>query len=233
MISRFSNTILVSLSNLSRAIERPFKKIHRPLLIRELKNHNCTSIKSIVSNEGPIVSLTSFDKRLSAVYLAIESIGRALILPSRITLWLEKDVEALIPDSLKRLERRGLEIRFTDDFGPHKKHYPEIMPERDLDLPFIRADDDILYPRNWLKILMNSHEKEPEVILCYRAHTIRFSNTDELESYANWKPCHSLLASHSHFSTGCFGVLFPKEMRQPLREKGMNFQTCCPKADDI
>ena len=50
------------------------------------------------------------------------------------------------PESLRRLERRGLEVRLTQNYGPHTKYYPSLADAIADGLPLVTADDDILYP---------------------------------------------------------------------------------------
>ena len=78
--------------------------------------------------------VTSFGERLKVVFYTIESIANGSQLPSRLTLWVEKEwLDKGLPDSLQRLQKRGLEIKETENLGPHKKYFPEIMSERGLD----------------------------------------------------------------------------------------------------
>ena len=147
----------VAFLKLSRKIERGFKRLYRPYLMWRLKKTNLTSSQSILEPTGPVVTLTTFDKRIDSVFYAIESIAAGKVLPSRLTLWLEHELMAdALPDSLQRLQARGLEILGTEDLGPHKKYYPEIQNERDEDRPFVTADDDTLYPVYWLQKLVES-----------------------------------------------------------------------------
>ena len=233
MSEHLLSSIKITALKLLRKIQRPFKKIHRPLLINHLKKANLKSTKKIITKDGPVVSLTSFDKRIDIVYLAIESIARGRLLPGRITLWLEEELKANLPDSLKRLEKRGLEIQYTSDLGPHKKYYPEVTQNRDIDKSFVTADDDILYPKYWLERIVQSAEQLPNAIHCFRAREILFNDDGLIEPYSNWKHCNSAKCSHKHFSIGCYGVLFPAQMRKALKAQGLSFTQKCPRADDV
>src|ERR1700728_3972607 len=77
---------------------------------------------------GPIVSLTTYGKRSRTVYLAVESIGKGHVRPSRIILWL--DARAIFhnpPATIRRLVRRGLEVKLCENYGPHTKYYPYLQ----------------------------------------------------------------------------------------------------------
>ena len=217
-----------------RKVERGFKRIYRPVLMRQLEQNNKQSSCSILNPNGPIVTLTTFGERISSVFYTIESIALGDLQPSRLTLWLNKDeYQHSLPKSLERLKKRGLDIKPCTDHGPHKKYLPEVQAYPNLDIPFVTADDDILYPRYWLKKLNKAYEKNPSNIYCYRAHHIAIQPNADFSPYKSWKRCLSLSPSHLHFSTGDCGVLFPPKMRKILYNSGENFVDLCPKADDI
>ncbi len=102
-----------------------------------------------VTGDGPIVSLTTHGVRLGVVHLALESIARGTLRPSRLVLWLgSEDFAAHLPKTLQRLVARGLEVRQSEDLGPHTKYWPLVAEGPGGD--FVTADDDVYYPRGWL-----------------------------------------------------------------------------------
>jgi hypothetical protein len=188
----------------------------------------------VVSAAGPVVSLTSYGSRIKTVHLTIESIARGLELPSRLILWLD-DRQALLnlPRPLRRLQRRGLEILPTENFGPHKKYFPYVRSE-DLGVPLVTADDDVLYPNWWLAGLVAAYRANPSCVHCYRAHVAKVHlDGTRFDPYANWSPCTSMSPSHLNFSTGCSGVLFPPIVLAALKASGSQFVGRCDSADDI
>ena len=64
-----------------------------------------------------IVSLTTYPARISSVWITVTSLLQQTKKPGKVVLWLavEQFPDRRIPKSLKRLERRGLEIRFCED----------------------------------------------------------------------------------------------------------------------
>jgi hypothetical protein len=195
---------------------------------------NRQSLMPVAGGIGPDVSLTSYGARIKTVHLAIESIAAGSLLPRRLMLWLD-DREAVDhpPRSLRRLQRRGLEIRHAEDLGPHKKYFSYVMNEP-LDRALVTADDDVFYPRNWLSGLYQAHLALPDCVHAYRAHVVKVdAKARSFAPYANWVPCTSVEPSHRHFSTGCSGVLFPLPVLEALKRSGRGFLGCCPKADDI
>lgn len=224
----------VQLLKLWRKIERGFKRLYRPSIMRRLAATNRSSTKSILNPKGPVVSLTTFGSRIDSVFYAIESIAEGSLLPSKITLWVDPSIAAnSLPQSLQNLMKRGLEVAATHDVGPHTKYFGEVHRDDTKDLPFVTADDDILYPRYWLERLVKSFNEAPSEIHCFRAHKMRFDERGKLTRYSDWASCENMQASHLHFSTGVCGVIFPPEMRNELQKRKKAFLDCCPKADDI
>jgi hypothetical protein len=205
---------------------------HLGFFIKQLQHQNRTSNALILSPDGPIVSLTTYGVRLATVYLTIESIARGAVRPSRLILWLDDCAPDRCPDDLKRLAARGLEILMTDNFGPHKKYYPYVQSTEVYEQPLITADDDVLYPRDWLDGLVTEYRRNPSVIHCWRAHVMGISNGAILP-YLKWKNCSSSETSFLHFWTGVSGSAFPPALLRQLRAAGTSFRSQCPTADDI
>jgi hypothetical protein len=198
-----------------------------------LAARNRLSSAAVIQPEGPVISMTSYGSRLQTVYLALESIARGSCRPSRVILWVDNsDLYENPPKPIRRLQRRGLEVRLCENLGPHKKYYPYLHIQSEFKDPLITADDDIIYPRWWLSRLMEAYRKSPRQVHCYRAHVIE---TDEegLKPYRDWKPCTTTEPSYCNFATGVSGILYPPELQRAIKEAGDEFRQCCPKADDL
>jgi hypothetical protein len=206
---------------------------HLRLYLNLLRSQNRFSNRSVVKPGGPVLSLTTYGVRIQSVYLAIESIAAASFLPSRFILWLD-DSKAFsnLPETLKRLQLRGLEVRLTENLGPHTKYYPTLDVMRDLDQPLVVCDDDQLYTRKWLARLMDAYRENPKVVNCYRAHVIRLLD-DRIAPYSDWRSCTSDRPSMLHFATGVSGTVLPPVLLRLLKDNGTSFKPLCPKADDI
>ena len=206
---------------------------HLRLYLNLLRTQNRFSNRPVISPGGPVVSLTTYGRRIQSVYLAIESIAAASYLPSRFILWLD-DPKALncLPDPLKRLQVRGLEVRLTENLGPHTKYYPTLGIMRNLDEPLVVCDDDQLYTRTWLARLMKAYRDNPGAVNCYRAHVIGLLE-DGIAPYSEWRSCTSDKPSMLHFATGVSGIALPPALLDRLKERGMEFKALCPAADDI
>jgi len=204
-------------------------------LVAPLVWRNLVSRRRVTApGDGPVVSLTTFGSRTARVFLAIESIGRGSTLPSRIVLWLDEPAQlARPPRTLRRLRRRGLEIRPTPDHGPHKKYFPYVLSEARHVRPLVTADDDTIYPREWLARLVEAHRATPDHVVCFRARRVSFEADGSLAPYASWPLVVDARSSPLTLPTGVSGVLYPPGMLDALRDAGTAFEACAPRTDDI
>lgn len=212
---------------------RGIKRLVRPLWMRRLMRRNLDSRAPLLSPDGPVVSLTTYEKRWHSVHYTIESIGCGRLRPSRLVLWIAPSVlQAGTPQPLQRLLARGLEIRTCEDLGPHKKYYPQVR-EGPAVRELVTADDDVLYWVDWLEALVEAAARRPACIHAHRAHVMSFGPDGDFLPYAQWPACRSTAPSPLHFTTGVGGVLYPLAMQDALRGAGDGFRDCCPRADDI
>jgi hypothetical protein len=181
---------------------------------------------------GPAVSLTSWRPRLPYLPLVILSLLCQTTRPSTIYVWLASEDYALLdPSVLEMFSLHGVCFEKCDDLGPHKKWLP--MIESGKSDPFIICDDDILYPRDWLKHLIQEDREDAYVgVRCHRI--LRDENGDPLP-YAKWDRNIPWLPQPSHdlFITGCGGaIIHPLRIRNEFRDRDTMLAKC-PWNDDI
>jgi hypothetical protein len=189
--------------------------------------------KPVTKPGGPAVSLTTYGRRSEKVYYAIESIAIGTIRPSRLILWI--DDEALLknlPTTIRRLQKRGLEVKSCRNYGPHTKYYPYLESKEAFDTPLVTADDDVLYPRYWLKKLIEANQEYPNAVNCFWAHVVAM-NESGIRKYTDWKQCDTTRPSFRHQADGVMGVIYPTSFLKVLRLAGTAFESCCPKGDDL
>jgi len=209
------------------------------------------TLKPLQSKETPqyIVSLTSYGKRLTdtAPY-AITTLFNQTIQPNKIVLWVANEDKEHIPQIMGKLIEKGLEIRFCEDIKAYTKLIPALQEFPDDYI--ITADDDLYYPQNWFEELMAEHKKNPNKIICHRAHGIKVDENHNPLSYNKWDFCiepneyfaHIFISQeqsvYSHqleaiFPTGVGGILYPpKCFYKDILNKEL-FMKLCPMADDI
>ncbi len=176
-----------------------------------------------ITGDAPaVVSITSYGHRLKHVHYTIQTIANGSSKPRRIILWISHADTHLITTELRDLLRRGLEINYTADYGPHTKYYPycrSAATSHSPELLLVTADDDQLYPPGWLAALIDSAASEPQpVIVAHRAHRIRVEN-GVVSPYKMWSwEGGTESPSYANFATGVSGVLYPAEFIRRIGE---------------
>jgi len=187
-----------------------------------------------------IVSLTSIPPRLKMLPLCLRALLSQSFRPNKVILWLsEYDrsgnkaiSKSRLPKELLALAKRGLEIRFCEDIGSYRKLIPTL--KKFPDSVIVTADDDVIYPKDWLKKLYASYQADPKSIHCYQARFVSFKPNGEIDDYLNWVfDCEGNKKSSLVCPVGVYGVLYPPKV---LSNEVFNedvFLKICPKADDI
>jgi hypothetical protein len=194
---------------------------------------NRLAVSSVTAPGGPAVSMTTYGSRSQTVYLAIESIANGDVRPSRLILWID-DEELLknLPATIRRLQKRGLEVLWSKNYGPHKKYYPYVESADAFSVPLVTSDDDMLYPKYWLKELVEANQQHPENVNCFWAHVVTI-NESGIGRSQDWTQCDTMHPSYRHIAAGVTGVIYPPAFLMTLKRAGTAFETSCPKADDI
>jgi len=190
----------------------------------------------IDKNGKLIVSLTSFPARIEFVWMTIHSLMNQTLKPKKIILWLSQEqyqTEESIPQSLRALKKRGLEIRFCEDIKPHKKYY-HTMQEYPDDI-VVTVDDDIFYPENHLEMLWKKHLEYPDAVCCWFAHKIKFDEQGNIKKYKEWESGVSgcTVPTIQIMAVGCGGVLYPPHKLSERLFSIKDITELCPVTDDI
>lgn len=176
------------------------------------------------------VSLTSIPSRFSILHLTLKSVLNQNPKPKRIYLWLNENHKTLIPKKVKALEGEVLKIKFTDLTCPHKKliHTLKIEPN----LPVVTCDDDVLYRKDWLNMLYESHKRTPNQIIAHRTRCITYDKEGNLLPYKYWV-CDKSSNVKSLLPIGVEGVLYPPSIFSELIQNKDLFLKLAPKSDDL
>lgn len=226
--------------------EYAFVKIHEGIAYVDAQafqrdySKNCESLSPLVGErkEPLIVSLTSFPERIHRVHMTIYSILQQLIRPDRLLLWLAHDEfpqgEADLPQDLLALKAYGLDIRFCENIRSYKKIIPTLQafPEDVI----VTADDDVYYPRDWLKKLYLAYREQPSVIHGHRVHQLSCTSEGNVLPYAQWKYCLSYTENNASFKqliTGAGGALWPRGALHEMVTDVQAFLRLAPHADDL
>jgi hypothetical protein len=231
-----------------RRARKPGKRLRAAGAAAYLRVRNLVARGPVTGSAGVVVSLTTHGDRIGTVSIGIESIARGTVRPQRLVLWLDSPEDiAACPASLRRLERRGLEIRAASDdlppndglpnggpshYGPHTKYYPYVSSTPRHTVPLVTADDDIVYPPQWLALLVDAGERHPGTVSAHRVSIMGIEG-DQVSGYAIWPRARDTAVRAGNFATGVSGVIYPPAMLEALRLHGDGFLTSCPRADDI
>ena len=201
----------------------------------KLNLFNRISSKSMLSEHGPTLSMTTYGVRFQTAHLSLEAIARGHVRPSRAVLFVDdKSLFDHPTKGLQRLLRRGLEMKLVENFGPHTKYYPFLELVEDFDRPHATGDDDHIYPKWWLKKLSQSIENSPDQLHAYRAHRIRLNEEGtEALPYLEWAPGITKHPSNLNFYTSSMGEIYGQKFLKIAKQRGREFLECCPKNDDL
>lgn len=163
-----------------------------------------------------VVSMTTYPARIRTVWIVIESLFQQTVKPYKVVLYLAKEQfpNNNIPVKLKKMQKRGLTIKFVDDLKSHKKYFYAIQEYRDYCI--VTADDDILYPENHLEKLWNEHINFPNTIICCWSHRIEFNTQNGFEPYNMWVDNSKEIPSFATLAVGCNGILYPPNSLPPM-----------------
>lgn len=176
-----------------------------------------------------IISLTSYEARFRDLPITLYSLLNQNLKPDRIILWLNEDYKDLsnLPYEITQFIKNGLEIRFVKDIKSYTKAIYAFKEFSDSII--VTADDDIYYPKDWLKKLYLSYIAYPDDIQVHRAHKANLN-----KKYEDWeKHVNEEDARFDNFLTGVGGVLYPPKCfsKEVLREDV--FLKNAPNADDV
>lgn len=209
--------------------------IDKVKLNKEIENFDELGINQINRKESFIISLTSFPERMHDIHYCLYSLLNQNFKPDKLLLWLAEEEfpnkEEDIPKEVLNLKKNGLTIKWCNNLKSYKKLIPTLK-EYPNDV-IITADDDIYYPKNWLKDLYEEHLEYPNSIIGKRCRKIKLNN-NTIESYAKWKLLNKKTEpSYLNFITGAGGVLYPpNSLNNSILEEDL-FKKLCPSADDI
>lgn len=184
---------------------------------------------------GVIISLTSFPDRINQVHLCIQSLLRQSMPAEKVILYLavtEFRDRMSVPKKLLDLEEAGLEIRFCDDVKSYKKVI--FVAQEFPDMVIITADDDVLYPEDFVERLLNTAEVHPGCVVCYRAHKMLAEN-GKILPYSQWEGMSKGYKGPSMWlvPTGVGGVLYPPGYFVGVKIDAVVIRKLFPTTDDL
>lgn len=182
-----------------------------------------------------IVSLTSFPKRFPYIGMCLKSLVTQKTKPDRIIVYLGNDAEEpQLTEEMHKYQQYGVEYRFDteNNLMPHKKYFYAMQEYPNAII--ITADDDVVYPTNWVSTLYESYKKYPKAISARRVHYIN-CDEEKLLPYDSWKDqCRNIHSpSMRLIATGNSGVLYPPNCFDSEAFNIDAIKSICLRADDL
>jgi len=206
------------------------KSVYHSLRLRSL---SAEKLRNGHGDTAPVVvTLTAIPSRMARLDLVIRSLLDQELVPSKILLWLPESLRGPLPKKLEELLGDRFEIAYTPLTCPHKKLIHTL--ERYPDLPAVTCDDDMIYPRMWLKELYETYLQKQECITAHQLRTIRTGEDGLPLPYSEWVlPAGEAPNPRALLAIGAGGVLYPPGCLDPRVQDSQLFLDLCPRADDL
>lgn len=162
-----------------------------------------------------LIGLTVMSSRLEKVHLTLESLLaqdypdlEVRIHASRDPFLLDQGTDE-IPEAVQLLMEKQprLSWRWVPNIGSYRKLLPILAEEINQDQLIVTADDDTIYPANWLSTLVQYHSLF-NCVICFRGHFVVFDK-EYFAPYRRWMT-HGIIENPSErvLPTGKDGVLY-------------------------
>jgi hypothetical protein len=182
--------------------------------------------------EDVVVSLTSFPARIGKVHHVVSSLLDQSAQPHKIVLYLSlcEFPDRSVPKRLTRLEGDRFEVRFVaENLRSHKKLQYALIDFPDAWIA--TADDDRLYPADWLSRLLRGAAESSGTIICMRGRRMIVSEGRFLP-FGDW-PFVESAPSFLLFPVGSWGTLYPPGSLNALVGDRELIRKLTPLDDDI
>lgn len=159
-----------------------------------------------------IVSIASYKDRYNQIGQCIKSLMYQTMKPDQIIVWLDEqsDENALTHEMKLLQDSFGINFMYTnDELRSHKKYFYALNKYSDKII--ITADDDLVYPCDFIESLYKYHLLYPDSVCARRVHKIRFSKYGKILPYNEWlyEYHRKGLPSFDLCATGGAGALYP------------------------
>jgi hypothetical protein len=171
------------------------------------------------------VSLTTISSRVRNLDSVIGSLLRQTCKPDKILVnvslsgfMLDSGIRfEQLPDLTRRWATAGIvELYFCENSGPYRKVLPTIRRFRDRTFLLVTADDDVVYPPEWLEVLVRT-ASEHQCTAAYRCRVISLEGT-ALAPYSSWQ-----LAGENGVQSGAIDWKLPSRRIFPTGRDGVAY----------
>lgn len=187
-----------------------------------------------------IVSLTSYPARIGTVHQVVRSLLTQTVKAWKIVLWLAREefpggVRSLPPELIALTKEKNFMIDWCENIRSYKKLIPSLR--KNPDSVIVTVDDDLLYPPDTLKRLVEAYQEAPNSIQALRVRIIT-AKSGEVQPFLDWLPTWigdqgSAPESFDNHLIGFGGVLYPPKC---LDRRVLDMSTAmeiCSEQDDL
>ncbi|MCM1120977.1 MAG: hypothetical protein NC416_00185 [Eubacterium sp.] len=172
----------------------------------------CKALQKQSRKQKVIVSLTTIPSRIDKVWIPIECMMRQSHKPDEIILWLGEEFKNMeLPQTLRELQAKGLNIRWCKDVGVHTKYYYVLKEYKDAYV--ITIDDDMYYGTGLIKDLLRTAHKYPGCVCARWVWQLRYSLHNRMYESTRFNSFvlrnDKVMPSHELLALGVGGVLYP------------------------
>ena len=154
-------------------------------LKRLLREPSSVSRPGVPVRDDIVVSLTSWEKRLHVLPLALYCLVHQSVWPARLEVWLTEEDLARLDDEVRVLfSTYGVEFRTCEDYRSHKKWLPAVREHEKRYV--ITADDDVLYPHHWLRWLLRDFDPRGKFSVAHVCHEVTFDESGNINHYGDF-----------------------------------------------
>jgi protein O-GlcNAc transferase len=213
---RGSRQLGTKLSRLESSNNKGFKSIEKMLIAQEAlakRNSQLLYLMQVQRKELDWkfeVSVTSHPARFNALALSLTALKSQILQPQSINVFIAETDIAVLPDSIKELEKSGfIKISPCEDLGSGKKLIPALKVQSNL--PIITIDDDLYFENDLFLHLMINHYLYPDAIIAARVHQLAVNDSKNVLPFSTWHKHYDLSEGPSNdlMPTSGAGTLFP------------------------
>lgn len=141
-----------------------------------------------------IISLTAIRSRVHRIEAVLESLRNQTLQPNDIVLSVSEDAFALdegiplsqIPEGVRRMVEGGsLKLWFVPNTGPYRKLMPVLERVIGREVLIATADDDTIYPSDWLQGLVETYNLK-RCVVAYRCRAMSIK-AGRFTPYNHWR----------------------------------------------
>ncbi|MBU2984942.1 glycosyltransferase family 2 protein [Saccharophagus degradans] len=180
---------------------------------------------------GLVISLTSIESRLARLDLTIRSLLAQDMAATKVMLWLHHSLKAKLPAKLLALVGQRFEIHYSNETCSHRKLVETLR--LNFEQTVVTCDDDVMYPTDWLRRLVDAHIAFPNCIVAHECREINYDEQGKLQPYSQWNSAAPNSSKANTLAIGYGGVLYPPKALPVQVLDRAEYDRLAPRADDL